>query len=622
MVHSWTLDTRGRESADLGARVHYQIGNHLGSVTLELDASGAIISYEEYLPYGGSAFIAGDRIKEVDLKEYRYSGKIRDDATGLYYYGYRYYAVWIGNWLSADPAGAVDGLNLYRFVRNNPMRFVDPDGLDPFDSWGVTYDPETWTPEQVKAHYNASGGENFITGEVRLIGGRWVPTEFTQIPKQQSAEDHELVDGILDSFEEALSGSDLDIAGLAKQIGTGGQGDQGDGEGAETQEGQDGGQGEAQEGEATGETGTGDQSSKQGDPDGDPEGTDPESQATSSNTTATGEQPGTEERQGNTDPAVPPPPMGAPLSEDGQAFDPSKGFGGQGQAGERVSVGDGSDPGGVPPDEEKQGQEIERTWLDSAVEIAGYLNLEFGDGAPEGDRYGVPGGWLGWIPGSRVTQGIYVAVSTVMAVITVIELAVGIGEAKLAAKAGIAAIRTLGVKGAVKFFWDDALKKAASLGGMLLRRNKDEAAEGAEAAARIADFEDYIDDLPSKPTPSNTPQDLYEIAQTGPDNYLISGGGERTWADGLDATQQAALEAKRLVNPGRSPFIPGSAAPPFIRTKITGQVADEIRRYGSVIVDDSNPIRQLIVRVSDSRAVPFFEDLMTKLRVPGRVEVR
>jgi hypothetical protein len=111
-----------------------------------------------------------------------------------------------------------------------------------------------------------------------------------------------------------------------------------------------------------------------------------------------------------------------------------------------------------------------------------------GERTPEGDRYGVPGGWLGWIPGSKVTQGIYVAVSAVMAVITVIELAVGIGEAKLAAKAGIAAIRTLGVKGAVKFFRDDALKKAASLGGILLRRNKDEAAEGAEAVVRHGDF--------------------------------------------------------------------------------------------------------------------------------------
>ena len=79
---------------------------------------------------------------------------------------------------------------------------------------------------------------------------------------------------------------------------------------------------------------------------------------------------------------------GKPLSEDGQAFDPSKGYGGQGQAGERVSVGNGSDPGGVPPDEEKQGQEIERTWLGSKVTQGIYVAVSAGRCAPEGGLAG------------------------------------------------------------------------------------------------------------------------------------------------------------------------------------------------------------------------------------------
>ncbi|WP_370552324.1 RHS repeat-associated core domain-containing protein, partial [Enterobacter cloacae complex sp. P31C] len=57
----------------------------------------------------------------------RYSGKERD-ATGLYHYGYRYYQPWSGRWLSADPAGTVDGLNLFRMCRNNPATFQDPNG--------------------------------------------------------------------------------------------------------------------------------------------------------------------------------------------------------------------------------------------------------------------------------------------------------------------------------------------------------------------------------------------------------------------------------------------------------------------------------------------------------------
>ena len=39
--------------------IRYQLGNHLGSASVELDDSGALISYEEYHPYGTTAFQAG-----------------------------------------------------------------------------------------------------------------------------------------------------------------------------------------------------------------------------------------------------------------------------------------------------------------------------------------------------------------------------------------------------------------------------------------------------------------------------------------------------------------------------------------------------------------------------------
>ena len=68
-------------------------------------------------------------MRDIRLKDYRYTGKEQDDTTGLYYFGYRYFAQLIGNWLSPDPIGPKDGLNLYQFVRNNPVNLVDANGL-------------------------------------------------------------------------------------------------------------------------------------------------------------------------------------------------------------------------------------------------------------------------------------------------------------------------------------------------------------------------------------------------------------------------------------------------------------------------------------------------------------
>jgi RHS repeat-associated protein len=130
-LHQRSVDQTALETDDIGKKkLHYLVDNHLGSVSLELDEAGDVISYEEYFPFGGTSFIAGRNAREVKLKEYRYSGKCRDDATGFYCYEYRYYAPFIVGWLSPDPLGPVDGLNLYRFVHNNPIRFVDADGLN------------------------------------------------------------------------------------------------------------------------------------------------------------------------------------------------------------------------------------------------------------------------------------------------------------------------------------------------------------------------------------------------------------------------------------------------------------------------------------------------------------
>lgn len=106
----------------------YQVGNHLGSTTLELDQQAQLISYEEYTPYGATSFQAV-RSQTETSKRYRYTGTERDEETGFCYHGARYYAPWLGKWISCDPGGYADGLNLYRYVSDNPTMLVDDTGL-------------------------------------------------------------------------------------------------------------------------------------------------------------------------------------------------------------------------------------------------------------------------------------------------------------------------------------------------------------------------------------------------------------------------------------------------------------------------------------------------------------
>lgn len=109
--------------------IRYQFSNHLGSASLELDETGEIISYEEYYPYGSTSYQAMNKDIKAAAKRYRYTGKERDEESGLYYHGARYYASWLGRWTSADPAYLADGLNLYLYSHGSPARFRDVRGL-------------------------------------------------------------------------------------------------------------------------------------------------------------------------------------------------------------------------------------------------------------------------------------------------------------------------------------------------------------------------------------------------------------------------------------------------------------------------------------------------------------
>ena len=124
----------------------HQLANHLASATIEVDEAGGLITYEEYGPYGDTTYQAGISAAEVRRKRYRYTSRERDWENGFTYNGARYYAPWLGRWTACDPASMIDGPNLYRFARNNPVVYSDPEGTDPPTPAPSTQDPPDLPP--------------------------------------------------------------------------------------------------------------------------------------------------------------------------------------------------------------------------------------------------------------------------------------------------------------------------------------------------------------------------------------------------------------------------------------------------------------------------------------------
>ena len=120
----------GNAFADDGAPeavVKYHLGDHLGSSHIVIGGATAataneFMNREEYSPYGETSFGSFAR------KRYRFTGKEQDEESGLYYHGARYYAPWLCRWVSCDPAGKLDHLNLYVYTRNNPQNHIDKSG--------------------------------------------------------------------------------------------------------------------------------------------------------------------------------------------------------------------------------------------------------------------------------------------------------------------------------------------------------------------------------------------------------------------------------------------------------------------------------------------------------------
>jgi RHS repeat-associated protein len=174
LVETCTLDTAGNDPAPRQL-IRYQFGNHLGSASLELDTGGHVISYEEYYPYGSTSYQGVRKEIEVPLKRYRYTGKERDEETGLYYHGARYYVPWLGRWVSCDTAELNSCETRYGYVDCRPISMSDPTGKQmlPFmnEMWNSTINKSIEAAEQVGTELGKEVLQgDFYKGESTITG--------------------------------------------------------------------------------------------------------------------------------------------------------------------------------------------------------------------------------------------------------------------------------------------------------------------------------------------------------------------------------------------------------------------------------------------------------------------
>ena len=116
----------------------YHHTDHLSGASVDTNENGDILQLTDYYPYGD------ERIEDTltDFhNDYTYTGKERDEDTKLLYYEARYYNSHIGRFISIDPwSGDItdpQSLNKYAYVRNNPLKYMDPDGKETVSAEGI-----------------------------------------------------------------------------------------------------------------------------------------------------------------------------------------------------------------------------------------------------------------------------------------------------------------------------------------------------------------------------------------------------------------------------------------------------------------------------------------------------
>jgi len=132
-----------------------------------------VLERYRYDSYGTPTITKADgTILPAGKTRFLFTGREWDHEVGLYYYKARYYSPKTGRFLGRDPLGQIPGPNLYTYVGNDPVMFVDPFGLTPENTMQLP-----WWEALAAGRYYGTGLGQYATefyANQQLVTGNWL----------------------------------------------------------------------------------------------------------------------------------------------------------------------------------------------------------------------------------------------------------------------------------------------------------------------------------------------------------------------------------------------------------------------------------------------------------------
>ncbi|WP_039377782.1 RHS repeat-associated core domain-containing protein, partial [Parachlamydia acanthamoebae] len=128
LAHGRGAEIGAAVAFEIQGQVYIPLTNFTGHVQVLLNSKGEPVDIYRYTAFGEETIFDPSGDVKKPITPWRFCSKRTDPETHLINFGRRYYNVELSRWLTTDPAGFTDGMNLYSYVKNNPFRYIDPDG--------------------------------------------------------------------------------------------------------------------------------------------------------------------------------------------------------------------------------------------------------------------------------------------------------------------------------------------------------------------------------------------------------------------------------------------------------------------------------------------------------------